>query len=69
MKAKLKFIKGSWLNDDIDLIPTIKLRTGSRINQELRVTATSVALCWLKWGIMVSFGRIFKLEQYGSKTN
>jgi hypothetical protein len=69
MKAKLKFIKGSWVNDDVDLIPTIKLRTGSRINQELKVTATSLALCWLKWGVMVSFGRIVKLEQYESKTD
>jgi hypothetical protein len=69
MKSKLKFIKGSWVNDDVDLIPTIKLRTGSRINQEDRVTATSLALCWLKWGVIVSFGRIVKLEQYESKTD
>lgn len=69
MKAKLKFIKGSWVNDDVDLIPTIKLRTGSRINQELKVTATSLALCWLKWGVMVSFGRIVKLKEYESKTD
>jgi hypothetical protein len=60
MKVKIKFITGSWVNDDIDLIPTIKLRTGSKMYQKLKVTATSVALCWLKWGIMVSFGRIFK---------
>lgn len=69
MKAKLKFIKGSWVNDDVDLIPTIKLRTGSRINQELKVTATSLALCWLKWGVMVSFGRIVKLKEYENKTD
>jgi hypothetical protein len=62
MKVKLKFIKGSWINDNIDLIPTIKLRTVRWINQEPKVTSTSLALCWLKWGIMVSFGRTFKSE-------
>lgn len=60
MKIKVKIVKGSWVNDDIDLIPTIKLRTGSKINEEknLSVKVTSIALCWLKWGIMISFGYI-----------
>lgn len=60
MKIKLKIIKGSWINDDVDLIPTIKLRTGSKINHDntLKVNATSIALCWLKYGIMISFGKV-----------
>jgi hypothetical protein len=64
MKFKIKFIKGSWVNDDVDLLPTIKLRTGSKIHQEIKVAAISVALCWLKWGIMFSVGKIetFKSE-------
>ena len=62
MKIKVKIVNGSWINDDIDLIPTIKLRTGCKINDEkqLSVKATSIALCWLKWGIMISFGYIIK---------
>lgn len=63
MKAKAKFIIGSWTNDDIDLLPTIKLRTGSKVNPDtqLKVTATSLALCWLRWGFMVSFGKVSNL--------
>ena len=63
MKLKAKFIKGSWTNDDIDLLPTIKLRTGSKVNSDtqLKVTATSLALCWLRWGLMVSFGKVNNL--------
>lgn len=61
---KIKFIKGNWIDDDVDITPTIKLRVGSKINPDtqLKVTATSIALCWLKWGIMVSFCRNFKSE-------
>jgi len=62
MNFKIKFIKGSWVNDDVDLLPTIKLRTGSKANEELKVIATSIALCWLKWGIMFSVGKIETLK-------
>lgn len=63
MKTKAKFITGSWTNDDIDLLPTIKLRTGSKVNTDtqLKVAAISIALCWLKWGIMLSFGKVNNL--------
>lgn len=60
----VKFIRGKWIDDDVDLLPTIKLRRSSRYYagqpSAIKVTATSIALCWLKWGIMVSFGRTFK---------
>jgi hypothetical protein len=61
---KVRFINGLWINDDLDLIPTIKLRTSSRINQEtqIKVIGTSLTLCWLKWGIMVFQGKIIKSE-------
>ena len=62
---KVKFIKGNWINDDVDLLPTIKLRASSKMyynSTNVKVKATSIAFCWLKWGIMVSFGRIFKSE-------
>ena len=56
---KVRFINGAWINDDLDLIPTIKLRTSIRINQEtqIKVKGTSIALCWLKWGIMLFIGK------------
>jgi len=60
MKTSVKFINGKWTNDDVDLIPTIKLRHGSKVDNEknLKVTATSIALCWLKWGVMLSLGKV-----------
>ena len=60
---KVKFIKGDWTNDDVDLLPTIKLRIGSKVNIEtkLKVKGVSIAICWLKWGIMVSFGRVINI--------
>jgi hypothetical protein len=61
---KLTIVKGKWVDDDVDLLPTIKLRTGSKLfgqEQKIKVVATSIALCWLKWGIMISFGRIINL--------
>lgn len=60
MKIRVKFINGQWTNDDVDLIPTIKLRHGSKVHdaRNLKVTATSIALCWLKYGIMLSFGKV-----------
>ena len=64
---KVKFINGNWIDDDVDLLPTIKLRTSSKMysyysSTNVKVKATSIALCWLKWGIMISFGKTFKLE-------
>ena len=62
-KMKVKSIKGNWTNDDVDLLPTIKLRIGSKVNIEtkLKVKGVSIAICWLKWGIMVSFGRVINI--------
>jgi hypothetical protein len=57
---KVKIINGSWINDDVDLLPTIKLRIGSKINTQtqMKVKAISIAICWLKWGVMISFGKV-----------
>ena len=63
MTIKLKLLNGSWTDDDVDLLPTIKLRASSKIYlNSLYMKATSIALCWLKWGIMVSFCRTPKSE-------
>lgn len=66
---KVNFIKGSWTNDDVDLLPTIKFRRSSRINQEtqIKVIGTSLTLCWLKWGIMAFQGKIIKSNQNNMK--
>jgi hypothetical protein len=62
-----KFITGSWENDDIDLLPTIKLRYGSKTDMEklIEVRVTSIAICWLKWGLMFSFGRTYEFDSDG----
>lgn len=60
---QVKFIKGRWIDDDVDLLPTIKLRRSTRYHfGTLKVKATSIAVCWLKWGVMISFGKTFKSE-------
>jgi len=65
MKTSVKFINGKWTNDDLDLIPAIKLRHGSKANNEtnLKVTAISIAICWLKWGVMFSIGKVETTKQ------
>jgi hypothetical protein len=61
-KINFRIVNGKWTNDDVDLLPTLKLRRGSKDNHgfHLSVSVTSIALCWLKWGIMMSFGRVRK---------
>jgi hypothetical protein len=67
MKAKI--INGSWINDDVDILPTIKLRISSESNTQLKLTATSIAICWLKWGFMVSFCRIKDIAKENKQTS
>ena len=65
MKTSIKFINGKWTNNDLDLIPSIKLRQGSKVNNEtkIKVIAISIAICWLKWGIIFSIGKIETFKQ------
>ena len=48
IKFKLHKIIGKWVNDDVDIIPSIKFRTGSKSNETTSVTTTMVCLAWLK---------------------
>jgi len=45
MKTSVKFINGKWTNDDVDLIPTIKLRHGSKVNNETNLKVTAISNC------------------------
>ncbi len=64
IKFKLHKIVGKWVNDDVDIIPSIKFRTGSKSNETTSVTTTMVCLAWLKWAIGISVSKItFKSEQ------
>ena len=64
IKFKLHKIVGKWVNDDVDIIPSIKFRTGSKSNETTSVTTTMVCLTWLKWAIGISVSKItFKSEQ------
>lgn len=67
---KVKFINGNWENDDIDLLPAVKLRYGSKTDEEkqLEVRLISIAFCWLKWGVMFSFGRVYEFDLDGNFT-
>jgi hypothetical protein len=62
---KFKFVNGSWVNDDVDLIPTIKIIRTSKLNDyhTRKVVAFSIALCFLKWALMVSFGSVKVLDK------
>lgn len=64
MNIRFKFINGKWVNDDLELIPTIKLRIGSKANKEktAKATATIICLCWLKWGLAIMLGKVKPLS-------
>lgn len=51
-----KLHTGSWKGDDVDITPTLKLCTDSKINESgtVKITLTYIALCWLKWALIVS---------------
>ena len=52
---------GNWQNNDIDLIPTIKLRTGTKNTSELYNRVTIIALSWLKYSISFRYKKRIKL--------
>ena len=58
IKFKLHKIVGKWVNDDVDITPSIKFRTGSKSNETTSVTTTMICLVWLKWGIGISVSKV-----------
>jgi hypothetical protein len=57
-KFRLHKIIGKWVNDDVDILPGLKFRTGSDANESKTVTTTMLCLVWLKWGIGISLTKI-----------
>lgn len=62
--TKINFINGTWINEDLDLIPTIKIRRSSKFNEynTRKVVAFSVAICFLKWAVVVHSGKVIELK-------
>lgn len=62
--TKINFINGSWINEDLDIIPTIKIRCSSKLNEchTRKVVAFSVAICFLKWAVVFHSGKVIKLK-------
>lgn len=62
--TKINFINGTWINEDLDLIPTIKIRRSVKLNEyhTKKVTAFSVAICFLKWAVVVHSGKVIELK-------
>lgn len=63
--TKINFINGKWINEDLDLIPTIKVRRSSKFNEynTRKVVALSVAICFLKWAIVVHNGKVIEIKE------
>jgi hypothetical protein len=57
-KFRLHKIVGKWVNDDVDILPGLKFRTGSNSNESTTVTTTMLCLVWLKWGVGISVSKI-----------
>ena len=62
--TKINFINGKWINEELDLIPTIKIRMSSKFYEynTRKVTAFSVAICFLKWAIVVHSGKVIEIK-------
>jgi hypothetical protein len=62
--TRINFINGTWINEDLDLIPTIKVRRSSKLNEyhTRKVVAFSVAFCFLKWAVVVHSGKVIELK-------
>lgn len=63
--TRINFINGKWINEDLDLIPTIKVRRSSKFNDynTRKVVAFSVAICFLKWAVVFHNGKVIKLNK------
>jgi hypothetical protein len=62
--TRINFINGKWINEDLDLIPTIKIRRSSKLNESntKKAVAFSVAICFLKWAIVLHSGKVIELK-------
>lgn len=51
-----KFHTGTWKGDDVDITPTLKICTDSKMNdsEDVKITLTYIAICWLKWALIFS---------------
>jgi hypothetical protein len=60
--TRINFINGTWMNEDLDLIPTIKIRRSYKFNEcfTKKVVAFSVAICFLKWAVVVHSGKVIE---------
>lgn len=62
-KFNLKFLTGTWANDDVDITPTLKMCTANKTHKDaVKVTVTDVGVCWLKWAIVFRFTTIQYLD-------
>jgi len=63
-KIKLKVHTGTWTNDDIDITPTLKMCTDSKMNDEntVKITLTYFAICWLKWAVIIQFSTLKRYD-------
>jgi hypothetical protein len=64
-KIKLKLHTGTWKGDDVDITPTFKLCTDSKMNESetVKITLTYLALCWLKWALIIQFSTQHNYEK------
>lgn len=62
--TRINFINGKWINEDLDLIPTIKIRRSSKFNEcnTRKVVAFSVAICFLKWAVVLHSGKVIEIK-------
>jgi hypothetical protein len=62
--TRINFINGTWMNEDLDLIPTIKIRRSSKVNEShtQKAVAFSVAICFLKWAVVLHNGKVIELK-------
>jgi len=61
MKLRFITINGSWINDDLDVMPNIKLRFGIKQNESHEIKSLLIAFVWLKFGFGIAFSKIKEL--------
>lgn len=57
-KFKIHKLVGKWTNDDVDITPSLKFRTGSKSVEDITITTSMLCLVWLRWGIGISVSKI-----------
>lgn len=61
----LKFHTGTWKGDDVDITPTLKICTDSKMNEleTVKITLAYFALCWLKWALIIQISTQHNYEK------